>query len=420
MALSPVIKPYMYYNNGTILVVQIENEYGSWGRQDRDYVDYIEKTWVDNGITGPFFTADALDYVNQNNHPDDAAVGMNGYYGVADFQKANEKFPTVPAMSTELYPGWLRHWYEGDWGSTDVTGYITTHIQNNFSFNIYVIHGGTNFGLTAGANNNGEIIQPDVTSYDYGSPITEQGLPTSLYQKYREAIQDAIDEKLIDIPDPIPVMNLSSVELKKVADIWAQTPQVSTSDDAKHFEFFDQNQNFISYETTLATGSGGILKFDKLRDYSKIYLNGNLIGTINRCKTDKYEIQLPDISEPGKLEVMVEAFGHINYGMIMETDRKGIVGDVTFNGEKVTGWTHKRYIIADMLKNLNQSIAQPDRTGGIFQGQFTTATAADTYISFEGFTKGYLIVNGYNLGRYWSVGPQKRLYCPGVYLKTDG
>lgn len=418
-ALAPVVEKRMVYNGGSVIIVQVENEYGSWGRQERDYVDYVQQLWVDNGVTGPFFTADALAYVNDNNHPDGAAVGMDGYYSEKDFQSANEKFPTVPAMVAELYPGWLRHWYENDWSQGDITGSIAEYIKNGRGFNIYVIHGGTNFGLTAGANNNGEMIQPDLTSYDYAAPISEQGRPTDRYFKYREAVQNALGTRLPDVPEDIPTADVPAVQLSRVADVWAQEPaEVAELEEPKHFEHFGQNQNFILYEATLPAGAGGVLKFAQLRDYSKVYLNGALVATINRCKTNSYEVALPAVEAPGKLEVFVEAFGHINFNMIMETDRKGIVGEVTFDGKAVRGWTHRRYLIDAMLSSTVQEVRHPERAGGIYRGTFELAEPQDTYLEVGGLDKGYLVVNGVNLGRYWSVGPQTRLYCPATYLRS--
>jgi beta-galactosidase len=57
------------------------------------------------------------------------------------------------------------------------------------------------------------------------------------------------------------------------------------------------------------------------------------------------------------------------------------------------------------------------KPGMFFRGSFTLETTADTFIDMTNFIKGFVWVNGKNLGRYWEIGPQQRLYCPASWLK---
>ena len=151
-------------------------------------MDELAETWTENGIAGPFFSADGTWLLSDTCRIDGSAIGINGGCGDAEFDAARECDPNVPYIVTELYPGWLRHWGESDWGQGDVSGNLDEYLSKFESFNFYVIHGGTNFGLTAGANSGGNGYEPDLTSYDYGSPISENGDTKSLYYNYREKL----------------------------------------------------------------------------------------------------------------------------------------------------------------------------------------------------------------------------------------
>ena len=174
----------------------------------------------------------------------------------------------VPVLVTETYPGWFRHWGEAnDWAPTDIVNEVATFSQNDTSFILYVITGGTSFGLTSGSNWIGGLFTQDLTSYDYGSPISESGAKSFNYDRYREVMQVAYEEPLIDIPEPIPTMQISNMKFKRVAGIFDQqfiTEQ--ETEQPQHFEAYLQNQGLGVYETTLPVGAPGKLIFEHLND----------------------------------------------------------------------------------------------------------------------------------------------------------
>ncbi len=207
-ALAAELKPYLITNGGPILMLQIENEYGSYGN-DRNYLARLKDIWVENGIDVPFFTGDGpTTYMLEAGTLPGCAVGLDSGSSLSDFELANKMNPGVPVFSSETYPGWLTHWGE-KWARPDTTELLKEVkflMDNKKSFNFYVIHGGTNFGFTAGANSGGKGYEPDVTSYDYDAPIDEQGRPTAKYMSLRRLLGSYLPKgkKLPPVPDSIP------------------------------------------------------------------------------------------------------------------------------------------------------------------------------------------------------------------------
>lgn len=224
-------------------------------------------------------------------HPEGAAIGLDGSCGDGDFAAATALDPDVPIVVTEIYPGWLRHWGENDWAPGDVSGYIKDYMEKKINFNFYVIHGGTSFAYTAGANTgSGDIIQPDLTSYDYGSPITEQGAADKIYPKYRDIIFAGRGiTNPPPIPEPIKTIEISNIAVKRIGNVIGQTSiKEAVYANPMHFEEFGQNQGFIMYSTNVT--KGGLLKFAFAHDVTQVFVNKKLIGTIDRLVTQDYSI----------------------------------------------------------------------------------------------------------------------------------
>ncbi len=212
-AIAKVVKPYLIKNGGPILMTQIENEHGSWPRKDREYLLWIKNFWKKQGF-GPFYMSDGATHHHLSGllYPDkEIAVGLDPGTSDGAWKVANEKNPGVPVFSSETYPGWLRHWGEGNWPTVNISKDIKWFMETGRSFSFFPVHGGTNLAFYAGANGGGnEGYQPDLTSYDYGSPINEQGCPTNEYYQYREIIGNALKgkEKLPAVPKPIPAIEI--------------------------------------------------------------------------------------------------------------------------------------------------------------------------------------------------------------------
>ena len=418
--LAKVVKPYLVTNGGPIIMTQIENEYGSYPWHDHNYIVWLHDTLVKEGFNGKFSTSDgpSVNMLKDSTLPG-VAVGLDSGSSEADWTTARKVNPGVPIFSGETYPGWLRHWGEKDWEATDVTDALKFYMDKNKSFSLYLVHGGTNFGFTTGANHGGKGYEPDLTSYDYGCPISEQGLPTKEYFKYRETLQGYLkNEKFIDIPKPIPTMTIHPIDMKPLIDIWHTRGSVSKRRLPALFEELGQNQGLVRYEVTLPKDALGKLTFERLCDYATISVDGQYVGSLDRRLGQK-EIDLP--AGAGvvnrRLEILVEGMGRINYSAAMDSDRKGISG-VKLNGNLLSDWTMEILPLDDRwVSSLSQSRGLSNQKGQFFRGEFDLSQTADTYLDMRKYGKGVVWVNGHNLGRFWKIGPQYRLYCPAPWLK---
>lgn len=404
---------------GPILMTQIENEYGSYGN-DREYLETLRKWWRAQGITVPFYTADGpTDFMLEAGSLSGCAIGLDSGGSDGDFAAAAKKDPSVPAFSAETYPGWLTHWKE-PWQRPDTAGilkdvrYLLSHHR---SFNLYVIHGGTNFGFTAGANAFTPVqFQPDVTSYDYDAPIDEQGNATPKYYALRDLISSYTGITPPVVPSPVSSMEVPAFSLEPFTSLWDQLPAAVHSPQLRPMEDYDQHAGLILYRTKLVGHKSGTLIITEPHDYALVFLNGKLIDTVYR-DGGKWTVKLPrsDVKDP-VLEILVEGMGHINFAQFM-IDRKGITDRVSLNGMTLMNWEIFSLPLDDpYIGRLTEHRVQ-GKEGVFFKGGFELQETADTYFDMSGFKKGVIWVNGHNLGRYWYVGPQQRLYCPASWLK---
>ena len=418
--LASEIKPYLITNGGSVLMLQIENEYGSYGN-DRNYIKRLKDIWMENGIDVPFFTGDGpTTYMLEAGTLPGCAVGLDSGSDSSHFELAAKINPGVPVFSSETYPGWLTHWGE-KWARADTIELLKEVkflMDNRKSFNFYVVHGGTNFGYTAGANSGGKGYEPDVTSYDYDAPINEQGNPTSKYLALRRLLGSYLPKgkKLPPIPDPVPSQEIPAVGLTPFTSLWDNLPTPVNSVQPKPFEAYGQDYGFILYTTELIGHKKGKLVVTDLHDYATVFLNGEFIGTLDR-KEGVNSIDLPESkAEKPVLEIFVEGMGRINFAQYL-IDRKGITERVTLNGMTLMNWkVYNLPMDEKFIYSLRSSNRNQGKKGIFFKGNFVLSARGDTYIDMSNFKKGIAWVNGHNLGRYWEIGPQKRLFCPATYL----
>ena len=423
--LAEEIKPYLITKGGPILMVQIENEYGSFGN-DRNYLLRLKEVWSSFGIDVPTFTGDGpTTYMLEAGSLPGSAVGLDSGSSPAHWELANKMNPGGPVFSSETYPGWLTHWGE-KWARPDTAELLKEVkflMDNKKSFNFYVIHGGTNFGFTAGANSGRKGYEPDVTSYDYDAPVDEQGNATPKYIALRKLLGTYLQKgkKLPPIPNPVNTIELTSVDMKPFSSFWDNLPQPVSSVQPKTFEAYGQDYGFILYKTELIGHKKGKLTVTDIHDYATVFLNGTYIGKLDRREgINTIDIPASNVEFP-VLEIFVEAMGRINFAQYL-IDRKGITDRVTLNGMTLMNWKvynlpmDKKFIfgLRSTGKNLN-------RPGVFFKGSFFLSKQGvlpgDTFIDVSNYVKGIVWVNGRNLGRYWDIGPQKRLYCPASWLK---
>jgi beta-galactosidase len=421
LKIGEVLRDLQVHRGGPVLMVQIENEYGSFGN-DREYMLALKGYWDKAGIEVPLYTADgATPYMLEAGSLPGAAIGLDPGTNEKDFAEAARLERGVPVFCSELYPGWLTHWGE-DWArvkSEEFLPGLRWLLDHGKSFSLYMFHGGTNFGFFAGANFS-DKYQPDVTSYDYDAPLDEAGRPTVKYF----AIHDLLaryqprGKGLPALPDPIPAIAIPEIVLDESASVFDNLPPAVRSPQPGPMESYGQNHGFILYRTKLLGHRGGKLTTTELHDYATVYVDGRYVGTIDRSR-DETALDIAK-AEPANetLDILVEAMGRINYGPRL-LDRKGITERVTLNNMTLMGWdVHPLPMDEDYRSLVKYGRRPADRPANFFRGRFELQKTGDTFLDMSGWKKGVVWVNGHNLGRYWEIGPQKRLYCPAPFLKT--
>lgn len=420
LKIAEVIRDLQIHRGGPVLMVQVENEYGSFGN-DRDYMRALQGFWDKAGIEVPLFTADgATPYMLEAGSLPGAAIGLDPGTNEKDFAVAARLERGVPVFCSELYPGWLTHWGE-EWArvkTEDVTADLRWLLDHGKSFSLYMFHGGTNFGFWAGANFS-DKYQPDVTSYDYDAPLNEMGQPTPKYFAIRNLLLRYLPKgtKLPDLPQPVPTIEIPAISLDENASVFDNLPPPVRSPQPGPMESYGQDQGFILYRTKLLGHRGGKLTVTDVHDYAGVYVDGKFLGTIDRTKKEM-GIEIPK-AEPANetLDILVEAMGRINFGPRL-IDRKGITERVTLNNMTLMTWdVYGLPMGEDDLRLIRFGGRPADRPANFFRGGFELQAMGDTYLDMTGWKKGVVWVNGHNLGRYWEIGPQKRLYCPAPFLK---
>lgn len=418
--LAKEVAPLQCTAGGPILMVQVENEYGSYAN-DKDYLEALRKLWITNGINVPFYTADGANAAMLDaGHIKGTAIGLDSGSSDGDFDAAKKNDPDVPVFSSETYPGWLTHWGE-KWAKPDTASLlkeIRYLLDHKKSFNLYVIHGGTNFGFTAGANAfSATQYQPDITSYDYDAPINESGNATPKYFALRNLIGQYVSYKIPEVPKPVPAIEIPEVTPVAFTSLWQQLPQPIASPQPKPMEYYDQNQGLILYRTKLIGHKSGTLTITDLHDYALVFVDGKFIDTLYR-DGGKTSLKIPasDSKEP-VLDILVEGMGHINFAQYM-IDRKGITDRVTLGGMTLMNWqTFLLPLDNTFITSLKNKPTIDDRKGRFFKAEFQLNETGDTYFDLSKYRKGVIWINGHNLGRYWNKGPQQKLYCPASWLK---
>ncbi len=430
--MARIAAPRMCRKGGPILMVQLENEYGSYfvPHARRDYIEWLRDFWQER-TGGPFYLSEGGTHHHLRHAIPGVALGLDPCEDEATMKRAQDISPDVPVFSSETYPGWLRHWGEGNWRpSRETLDSVRWFMQHGHSFNLFVVHGGTSFGLTAGANCTATgAIQPDLTSYDYGSPIGEQGNLTPEYFEYRNIIAGALPEGCT-LPEPpaMPAaMEIAAFTPQRVAalpQLTHVTPQPAEAPPT--FEQLGQNQGMVAYHTRVPAGESAFLSC-VVHDLAQVYLDGKYLGTINRMTLDR-GIRLPKRENEAELVIVVDSFGHINFSAAMESDHKGIVEEVKL------GDTPLRVLWSTYCLPLNTAPHENDADGYVelaetylppvetcphfFRATVELNQVADTFFDMSAWKKGYVWVNGHLLGRYWNLGPQQRLYCPAEWLRV--
>ena len=421
-ALADEIGGYTIQNGGPIIMVQVENEYGSYGK-DKEYVgkirDTLRKYWGDE------VTMFQCDWSSNflDNGLDDLVWTLNFGTGAdidSEFAPLRRERPDAPLMCSEFWSGWFDKWGANHETrpAEAMTAGIDEMLSKGISFSLYMTHGGTNWGHWAGANSPG--YAPDVTSYDYDAPINEQGAPTPKYDMLRQVMARHnnldVDGYMTDIPPVPPTGDIKPFNLTEVAPLFHNLPPATHHQHPLTMEALGQGFGSVMYSTTLpAVKEGAVLTVTEPHDYAQVFVNGERVGTLDRRLNQK-SLTLP-ASAGGRLDILVEATGRINFGRAIK-DYKGITEDVRLDNVALTGWDIR--LLPDKPEFYEQMtfVAVGDSLpAGVYRGTFNVDTPTDTFLDFETWGKGLVYVNGHALGRIWNIGPQQTLYMPGCWLR---
>ena len=415
--LGEQLAPLQITRGGPIILAQAENEYGSFG-SDHVYMGKIRDLERAAGFEVPFFTADGGGSMMAGGHLPDALPGLNGGDGPNIFKEIGKYRPHGPWFVPEFYPGWLDHWGEphAHVGLGGLARETEWKLTNNVSFCYYMIYGGTSFGFTSGANYGGHF-QPQPTSYDYNSPMDEMGRPTEKFFALRKVLAShlAPGETLPEVPATTPVIAIPKVELTESASLFDNLGTPVKSDRPLSFEDLDQGYGYVLYRTKISGPVDASLKIKELCDYATVYVDGKRVAVLDRRhKQDATELKFD--GQSATLDILVENGGRINYGGEILNNRKGITESVMLGDHELTGWEMYRFPF-DTISSLNFKSTPAAAAPAVHRGFFELSQVGDTFLDLRGWGKGIVFVNGRNLGRYWYIGPQQTLYCPGAWLK---
>jgi beta-galactosidase len=416
--LGEEVAPLQVTRGGPVIMVQVENEYGSYG-DDKKFMGAMRDDIRAAGFDVPLFTADGPSQC-RNGYVAGALPAINGDEDPASIRDTVRKWNggAGPFFSPEFYPGWLDHWGEEHSvaAAKDVAPRFEGLLAGGISVSLYMFHGGTNFGFTSGANYGGHY-QPQPTSYDYDAPLDEAGRPTPKYFALRDVVLRHIPAgtTVPEPPPPNPVIAVAPVTLGETAPLFGELPEPVLSDHPLPMERVGEGTGYILYRTTLPPGDGGNLVIDELRDYGVVFLDGRKLGSLDR-RYKQRTIGIPANAEPAILDILVENGGRINYGREIVDNRKGITRGVSLDGRALTPW--KIYPLPmDDISAYRFGAATVKDLPALHRGAFTLTDTGDTFLDMSRWGKGCVWVNGHNLGRFWSIGPQQTLYCPGAWLR---
>ena len=417
--LATEILPLMLSQGGPVILTQVENEYGSFGA-DKAYMQSVYQALLDTGFDGVFYTADGA-AVMQGGILDNILATIN--FGTHDkaqgeFAKYREHRPQGPMMCGELWAGWFDHF-----GKTHINmpekpllQSLEWMLKNRCSFSLYMFHGGTSFGFNAGAN-----FQPDshyaphVASYDYDAVLDEAGRPSPKFFAVKNLLKNYLPaSRFPPLPSPESFIQIPRFRLQQRAPLAQLMGKAQRHKQPQTLEALGQSHGLMLYRHKTTSAFRGELSFGDVRDYALVSVEGQHQGSLDRRFA---ETQLPVHFKRGQqLDVLVDVMGRVNYGEWIGKDQKGLLGPVKAGEKVLQNWQHFSLPLdnLDSLQFSHQATVGP----AFYRGEFEVEKPGYTYLDMRGWGKGYVWVNGFNLGRYWSLGPQGSLFIPAPYLRV--
>ena len=413
-----VLGPEQITRGGPILMVQVENEYGSYGK-DVEYMGKQRQALVDAGFSVPLFACNPGDDIRNGYRSDLFQVVNFGSDPNSGFRKLRAVQPTGPLMCGEFYPGWF-----DTWGAPHHLGNTPRYLadlenmlKRGASFSIYMAHGGTTFGMWSGTD---RPFKPDTSSYDYDAPISEAGWVGDKFRATRDLISKylAPGEKLPEPGAPNPVMSVAPFTVTESAALLDNLPKPVLDDTPRNMEAYDQGRGCILYRTTISAGPAAVLEVGQPHDFMWVMLDGKQVGVLDR-RFRRHSLNLPERAAPSQLDILVEAAGHVNYGNEIH-DRKGLQGSVTLEGaqtNKLTDWQIYRFgMEPGMFAHLHWRSGEIQGPG-FWRGHFDVDKPQDTFLDLRSWGKGVVWINGHCLARFWNIGPTQTAYIPAPWLR---
>lgn len=428
--LLPKLAKYQFTQGGNVLMMQIENEYGSFSN-DKTYLKMNRDLMVKYGINVPLFTSDGpsetyliggalleeniLPTINFGSQPDKC------FDNLVAFNKKYDK--KLPLMCMEFWDGWFNNWGKPvEPRDPKETAEAFAGILKRGSVNMYMFHGGTNFGFMNGANQSFEDgYWPQVTSYDYDAPLDEQGNPTAKFYAFREVVKQFRPD--YDFPEPMITTGkeYETVKISEKVSLFNTLESLGTpveNDYPLTMEKLDQEYGYLLYETAAPLNyPKSKFQIVNASDRAQVFLDGKKLFT--RTETDMEQTFTSEDDCMGKkLQVLMENRGRVNYGPFMydEHQNKGILGGVRQEFFYLSGWNHYSLPL-DNLEKVDYQKNYETGTPSFYRGFFEVEEIQDTFIDLSHCGKGVVFINGINLGRFWDVGPFYTTYLPGAYLQ---
>jgi beta-galactosidase len=419
--LAKQLVPLLVTHGGNILMVQIENEYGSYGN-DKEYLDINRKIFIDAGFNGVLFTCDGGSQLPAGYLPG-YLPAVNGLDDVNAVKRLIKTYHDGkgPFYIAEWYPGWFDSWGSGKHAvvaAEEKAKKLDAVLSAGLSINMYMFHGGTTRGFMNGANyDDKQPYSPQTASYDYDAPLDEAGNPTEKFKLFRNVILKNLPAgtQLPPIPAKNKTIKVDHIKLSRQSLLFDNTGTPVESKDPQCFEDLDQAYGFVLYRTKVKEGIAGLLKVTELRDYATVYVNGKFQGILDR-RLKQDTLMLEKVAAGDTLDILVENNGRINYGPYLTDNRQGITKSVTINGSAINNWKMFKFPFNDVTDfKFSGNSLKPGPA--LYKGIFNLEATGDTYLDMRSFGKGFVFLNGHNLGKYWNIGPTQTIYVPACWLK---
>lgn len=414
--------PLQCDQGGPVILMQVENEYGSFSN-DKTYLRWLRDLMRSEGVTVPLVTSDGprLEMLDGGTIEEVTPTVNFGSQAEERLQVLEKYHPGSPLMCMEFWVGWFDYWGNG--------GHMTGNLEESVrdldkllelgNVNIYMFEGGTNFGFMNGANYYDKLT-PDVTSYDYDAVLTEDGQITEKYKRYREVIAKYHDVPKVELSTKIRRVGYGELRVKQKTGLFENLDNLGDPVESTHpqsMERLGQDYGYILYRSALHTEDHiERLQLFKANDRAQVFLDGRPVATLmDRELLEEVKLDV-SFNKGASLDILVENLGRVNFGARLEEQRKGIDQGVVLNGHWHTGW--KQYPLPlDQIEKLDFSQEWREGLPGFYRFTFHADELGDSFLDFSGWGKGCAFVNGCNIGRFWEIGPQRRLYIPAPLLK---